>query len=68
MCVAIQVHMGDGGGDDDHPPSLAPKNTFPPLEPKIRDLRKISDQKRWEMFSPVEIWFVPPFPTSTSPL
>ncbi len=35
--------MGDGGGDA---PPLASKNLSPPLEPKIRDHQKKSDQKR----------------------
>ncbi len=38
--------VGDGGGD---PPPLVSKNLSPPLEPKIRDLQKISGQKRGKL-------------------
>ena len=37
---------GHGGGDA---PPLASKNISPPLEPKIRNLQKISGQKREEI-------------------
>ncbi len=37
--------MGDGGGGGGDAPPLASKNLSPPLEPKIRDLKK-SGQER----------------------
>ncbi len=46
VMLESKPHMGEGGGWGGDAPPLASKNLSPPLEPKIRDLQKISGQKR----------------------
>ena len=38
--------MGDGGGMEGDAPPLGCKNLSPPLEPKIRDLKKLGQERR----------------------